>query len=103
MPTYDYRCKNDHRHEELRKIADRKDAAECPECGESADFVLTAPRIDPRMFTPGAMMKWRKGAEARGRGKDLTYTDRTENSDDIMRDAHNVRKALGETKIITGG
>lgn len=51
------------------------------------------------MDTPGARMKWRKDAERRGRGADMTRANREETSEETHRDAYNVRKALGETNI----
>lgn len=45
MPTYDYRCANGHAHEHFCKIAERPDARNCPECGEPARFMLSAPAL----------------------------------------------------------
>lgn len=40
MPTYQYRCQNDHEFEEFQSITD--DAIEtCPECGEKATRVIS--------------------------------------------------------------
>lgn len=41
MPTYEYRCPNGHEFELFQRITDPP-VAECPECGESAERLLSA-------------------------------------------------------------
>lgn len=41
MPTYEYRCPRGHEFEEFQKISDEPTAV-CPECGESAERLLSA-------------------------------------------------------------
>lgn len=103
MPTYDYRCPNGHEYEGMNTIKNRH-KHECFACGKMGDkVILNAPRIDEAKMGldpgfPDAYARFRKKAEARGRGKDMTHANKGV-SDDIARDAYNVRKALGETNI----
>ena len=41
MPTYEYRCTNDHRFELFQRMSDAP-ATECPECGAVAERLLSA-------------------------------------------------------------
>ena len=103
MPMYDYRCPNGHEFEDMNTIANRE-KAECFHCGAMADQVLVnAPRLDPNMDTPGARMTFRRKAEERGRGKDMWAGNREVTEESTVKDAYDVRKALGETPIITNG
>ena len=36
MPTYTYRCENNHEHERLRRIRSRNRSSKCPECSGAA-------------------------------------------------------------------
>lgn len=101
MPMYNYRCPNGHQFEDLNTIANRH-KQECFRCGEIADMVISAPRIDPNADLPGLRMSQRRRMEERGRGKDMWAGNR-EAGEDARREAHDVRKALGETKIIASG
>ena len=102
MPLYDYECPKGHQFEEMNTVADRATAT-CTECGAIAGKrMVRPPRLDPFMPTPGAMMKWRKDAERRGRGADMTQANRT-CGEQVQREAHAVRQALGENPIITSG
>jgi putative FmdB family regulatory protein len=40
MPTYDYRCPQGHRFERFQRMSDPA-AADCPECGEPAERMLS--------------------------------------------------------------
>jgi len=40
MPTYEYRCPNDHDFELFQRMSDEPGAA-CPECGEAAERILS--------------------------------------------------------------
>jgi putative FmdB family regulatory protein len=40
MPTYDYQCQQGHRFEVFQKMSDEP-VAECPECGEPAQRVIS--------------------------------------------------------------
>jgi putative FmdB family regulatory protein len=42
MPTYDYACARCGTFAELRRIADRDNAASCPQCGDGAQRVAAA-------------------------------------------------------------
>jgi putative FmdB family regulatory protein len=102
MPMYDYRCPEGHEYELIQKIAERL-TSECPSCQATGDMIMiTPPRIDPQMWTPSAMMNWRRKAEERGRGKDMTNANKT-CDETVQREADAVRRALGESKIITSG
>lgn len=99
MPMYDYRCPEcGAEFETIQPMAERS-TAECGECGATANQRISPTKLDPFMDTPGARMKWRKDAERRGRGADMTRANREETSEETHRDAYNVRKALGETNI----
>ena len=41
MPTYEYRCPSGHRFERVQRMSE-KPKAECPECGENAERILSA-------------------------------------------------------------
>lgn len=45
MPTYEYKCKNDHTYVEVRGMTEDQKTTECPECGEELTRVFTAPSI----------------------------------------------------------
>lgn len=102
MPTYDYRCPEGHEFEEMNSVANRH-KAECFYCGKMADkVIINAPGLDPKMGLdpdfPTAAARFRERGERRARGRDMTAANKTV-SDDIARDAYNVRKALGETNV----
>ena len=40
MPTYEYRCPNDHTFELFQRMSDEPGAA-CPECGEAAERIVS--------------------------------------------------------------
>lgn len=40
MPTYEYRCSNDHTFDVFQKMSDEP-VATCPECGEKAERILS--------------------------------------------------------------
>lgn len=40
MPTYEYRCPQGHEFEEFQRMTDPAEA-ECPECGEAAERMLS--------------------------------------------------------------
>lgn len=40
MPTYEYRCPNEHEFELFQKMSDEP-RAECPECGEESERILS--------------------------------------------------------------
>jgi putative FmdB family regulatory protein len=51
MPTYTYRCIENHRWESARPIAERRDPITCPVCGKSGALIITkAPHL---MWYPG--------------------------------------------------
>jgi len=41
MPIWVYKCKDDHRTEEIRKYEDREEPAICKTCGEPSQFKQT--------------------------------------------------------------
>ncbi len=41
MPTYEYRCPNGHKFERFQRMSE-KPKADCPECGASAERLLSA-------------------------------------------------------------
>ena len=41
MPTYEYRCTNEHRFEKFQRMSDAP-VTECPECGAVAERLLSA-------------------------------------------------------------
>ena len=41
MPTYEYRCTNEHRFELFQRMSDPP-ATECPQCGATAERLLSA-------------------------------------------------------------
>jgi putative FmdB family regulatory protein len=41
MPTYEYRCPSGHKFERFQRMSE-KPKADCPECGESAERLLSA-------------------------------------------------------------
>ena len=41
MPTYEYRCPSGHKFERSQRMSE-KPKADCPECGESAERLLSA-------------------------------------------------------------
>lgn len=41
MPTYEYRCPSGHEFERFQRMSDKPEA-ECPECGEDAQRLLSA-------------------------------------------------------------
>lgn len=101
MPMYDYQCTEcNYEYEELRKMEDRALARVCPSCKNAFTLKkVSAPRIDPNMDCPGAKMKFRKDAERRGRGADMTRANREDTSEDTHREAWNRRQAMGETRV----
>jgi len=102
MPMYDYTCSNGHTFEAMNKVVDR--ATSTCECGEiGKQRMINPPVLDPKMWTPGMMMKWRKDAERRGRGTDMTRANREQNSEQTHREAHAKRQAMGENPIVTNG
>jgi putative FmdB family regulatory protein len=44
MPTYDFRCTNNHRFERVLKLAEYDTPQECP-CGASANRLISPPRV----------------------------------------------------------
>ena len=72
MPTYEYVCKEGHKFDKIVKMDDRNKPLECPECGSTANMVVSAVMskldgTDPSM--PGAYLKWSRDREKRSRGK----------------------------------
>ena len=100
MPLYDYKCSNGHIFEALVKMADRKTSI-CQHCGESANLLPSAPRIDPNADLPGARMSQRRRMEERGRGRDMTSANKTVADETVVRDAHAARQKRGENPIIS--
>lgn len=106
MPMYDYVCRScAHKFEDIQSVSLRETSV-CPACESTAAMVIrVAPRLDPRMGLdpgfPSAYAKWRVNAERRGRGADMTAANKTIQDESIDRDAHAVRKRLGETPVIT--
>lgn len=45
MPTYRYKCENDHVYEEVRLITEEEQSFDCPECDKPLKRVFTAPPI----------------------------------------------------------
>ena len=45
MPLYIYRCQQGHDTEDLRRADDREHLMACPECGWSAQPVITSPGV----------------------------------------------------------
>lgn len=43
MPTYSYKCSNDHYYEEQRGFDDPQSTETCPDCGERLKKVYTVP------------------------------------------------------------
>ena len=41
MPTYEYRCPSGHKFERFQRMSEKPNA-DCPECGESAERLLSA-------------------------------------------------------------
>lgn len=100
MPMYEYKCECGNAFEDLNRIAERHQA-ECLLCGRMAKVIMSAPRIDPNADLPGQRMKWRKGAERRGRGADMTAANRTVADESVERNAHARRAARNENPIIS--
>jgi len=46
MPTYAYKCSNDHRHEEYRSIYEDASNLSCPDCNEVLRPVYFAPAVN---------------------------------------------------------
>jgi putative FmdB family regulatory protein len=46
MPTYAYKCSNDHRHEEFRSIYEDASNLSCPDCGEDLRPVYFSPAVN---------------------------------------------------------
>ncbi len=46
MPTYQYKCVNDHVHEEERSIKENQYVVNCLECGEKLKPVFFAPAVN---------------------------------------------------------
>lgn len=71
MPIYEYLCsKCNTLTEDLRKMDEREIPAVCPDCGEPARFIISAPRVDLEGITgdfPGAADKWVKKREQKQR------------------------------------
>lgn len=58
---YDFRCSNNHVTEHWVEMSER--TAQCPECGETANRLISAPRsmLDPTTGDfAGATLKWEK-------------------------------------------
>ena len=98
MPMYNYRCPKGHQFEAMETMANRH-RSECFSCGAMADMVISAPRLDPNMDTPGARMKQRQGYLNRARGKDMWSGNRTSTDEGVDRDAHAKRAERGENPI----
>ena len=45
MPTYQYKCPNEHIHEEERSIKENQYVVNCLECGEKLKPVFFAPAV----------------------------------------------------------
>lgn len=101
MPLYDYRCDPcDREFEDMRPMAERH-TTECGECGGEAQMVIRKlPVIDPNADLPTARADWRKRAEERGRGKDMTAANRRVDDEATLRSAHQERARRGENPII---
>jgi len=100
MPMYNYRCPKGHQFEALETMANRQ-KSECFTCGAIANMVISAPRLDPNMDTPGARMSQRRRMEERGRGKDMWSGNRESADLDIAKKAHADRAKRGENPIIS--
>ena len=51
MPTYDYKCPNDHLHEIFCSVSARPDKPACPECGGvTRQVILTAPHVWKNLY-----------------------------------------------------
>lgn len=102
MPMYDYRCENcKHEFEDMTPMAWSAWTA-CPKCeGTAQKVILSAPRIDPNADLPSQRALWRRKAEERGRGKDMTSANKEVGDEATLRQAHAKRAAMGENKIIT--
>lgn len=47
MPLYDYLCEHcDHRFSSLRPLAEYREPSNCPICGQLAERVVSAPRLN---------------------------------------------------------
>lgn len=71
MPIYSYRCEHGHKFDELKPLADRA-TCECPECGVTAQQVITPVRLDYLAMgvsasLPTAYDKWAKMHEQAAR------------------------------------
>jgi len=47
MPIYQYRCKNGHTHDRLRKMDERDNPAQCLQCDADATPIISAPHVPP--------------------------------------------------------
>ena len=96
----DFRCTScGHEYEDL---VDADEISSCPKCpGVGKTVILTAPRLDPNMDTPDARAEWRRQAERRGRGADMTAANKTVEDEGLRRKAHQERADRGENPIIT--
>lgn len=99
MFLYSYTCGCGNYFEALSRMDERHDEP-CPDCGGTALMKIEPIRLDPNMDTPGANFKWRKQAERRGRGADMTTANKNVEDYVLRRDAHSKRVANGEGKII---
>lgn len=98
MAMYDYKCsKCEHRFEELRKLAERKETA-CPKCQSPAHQVITGvPMLDPRLGTDPAFAslsrKWERTQRRKATGQMRDSNNASYGgSEDVERDAYNLRK-----------
>ena len=102
MPMYDYKCDLCYSDFEEMSSVENRATAHCYECGAQASKVMiNPPRLDPNMDTPGARMRWKVGAQRRGRGRDMTSANRTVQDKDVDEHAHSLRAAHGENPYIT--
>lgn len=99
MLLYSYRCDCGNLFEALSRMDERHEEP-CPVCDGTALMKIEPIRIDPNMDTPGARYTWRKQAERRGRGADMTSANKQVEDYVLRRDAHGKRVANGEGKII---
>jgi putative FmdB family regulatory protein len=102
MPIYDYKCECGYGFEDLNRISERHQA-ECIRCGKMADLKIAPVRLDPNMDTPGMRMKWRKAAQRRARGADMTAANKTVEDEGVLRQTHLDRKIKGGGTITTSG
>ena len=100
MPTYEYRCPEGHEFEKFQRMTDPP-VAECPECGEPAERILSGGagllfKGEGFYITDYRSESYRKAAEKEKGGKPSDSKKKSGGSGSSKGESNNAGKGSGE-------